>query len=338
MSIVSNNIKYLRRLNGLTQEQFARRIGIKRPSVGAYEEARAHPPYDTLISMAKLFGVTIDQLIKSDLRKVRETPDLSITTATATPPPRPPVVENKPEPPRATEDPKPIAAVVDKFYRDDRAQIRLVAQRVMFKRIATRPGPRKVENEAPPVRPSEPLPRFNSNYEGVNGHVGASSAPIAATPSQPIALVRQQQAEEYNRHLRDAEFLEELPRLQLPLQSAELYRAFEAGSDFAFPGASLVGKFVGNWYELEDGRHYVLIVQNRGILYRRVYNQVKIKGTLLVSADDPALPSLEIPIKDVLEAWEVKAFLSYNLPKPSLHVERLRGLVTELQEELNRGA
>jgi transcriptional regulator with XRE-family HTH domain len=43
MSIVSNNIKYLRRLNGLTQEQFARKIAIKRSLLGAYEEARANP-------------------------------------------------------------------------------------------------------------------------------------------------------------------------------------------------------------------------------------------------------------------------------------------------------
>ena len=48
MSIVSNNIKYLRRLNGLTQEQFARRIGIKRSLLGAYEEARANPNLENL--------------------------------------------------------------------------------------------------------------------------------------------------------------------------------------------------------------------------------------------------------------------------------------------------
>ncbi|MCY7349717.1 MAG: helix-turn-helix domain-containing protein [Cytophagaceae bacterium] len=329
MSIVSNNIKYLRRLNGLTQEQFARRIGIKRPSIGAYEEARAHPPYDTLITMAKLFGVTVDQLIKTDLRKVRETPDLGLgapaTNQTPSPQPSPPPVN----------EPQPIATLVEKYYRDDRTQIRLVAQRVMLKRVTIKPGSRNSDRPTVSLQGSL-LPSFNNNYEAPNGRQAPPPQPPTLPTTQAIPLVRQNQAEDYARRSRDAAYLEQLPTLQVPLLPAGTYRAFEAGNDFAFPGASLVGKFVGNWFELEDSRHYVLVIQNRGTLYRRVYNQVKIKGTLLLSGDDPAISSLEIPIKDVLEAWEVKAFLSYELPKPGLSAERLRGLVEELQQELQR--
>jgi len=340
MSIVSNNIKYLRRLNGLTQEQFARRIGIKRPSVGAYEEARAHPPYDTLISMAKLFGVTIDQLIKSDLRKVRETPNLEIAssslasavaTATAPPPPAPPIA-----PPRPAVEPQPIATVVEKFYRDEEKEIRLVAQKVAFKRVTFRPT--RKEWAIPTPRKSEPaLPVFNTNVETASVPERLPDPkPEAARPAE-LAMVRQQQADEYARHHRELHFLNQLPTLQLPNLPAGTLRAFEAGKDFPFPGAWLVGQFVPNWYELQDGRHYVFVVPSRGILYRRVYNQVKIRGTLLLSADDPATPSLELPLRDVLEAWEVKAFVSYEIPKPGPPLERLRGLVKELEEELNRG-
>ena len=329
MSIVSNNVKYLRRLNGLTQEQFARRIGIKRPSVGAYEEARAHPPYDTLITMAKLFGVTVDQLIKSDLRKVRETPDLGL--GASSPPPPPPAREPSPPP----NEPKPIAALVEKYYRDDRTQIRLVAQRVMFKRVTLKPGARPADRPSL-TQQSSLLPYFNNNYEAPNGRPSPPPVAPVAPATQAIPLVRQNGADEYARRARDAAYLEQLPTLQVPQLPPGTYRAFEAGHDFAFPGASLVGRFVANWFELEDSRHYVLVIQNRGTLYRRVYNQVKIKGTLLLSGDDPSIASLEIPIKDVLEAWEVKAFLSYELPKPGLSAERLRGLVDEIQQELQR--
>lgn len=342
MSIVSNNIKYLRRLNGLTQEQFARRIGIKRPSVGAYEEARAHPPYDTLISMAKLFGVTIDQLIKSDLRKVRETPNLELassslasavaqTATVAAPPSAPPPPVTRP-----AAEPQPIATVVEKFYRDEGKQIRLVAQRVVPKRVSFKPARR--EPESVPLRSApSPLPEFNSNVESAYGQSRPASAkPAAAAPAE-FSIIRQHQADEYPRRHRDPAYLNEQPKLRLLNLPDGPLRAFEAGSDFQFPGALLVGQFVANWYELEDGRHYVLVVPNRGILYRRVYNQVKIRGTLLLSADDPTTPSLELPVRDVLEAWEVKAFVSYEMPKPALPVERLRGLVKEMEEELNRG-
>lgn len=339
MSIVSNNIKYLRRLNGLTQEQFARRIGIKRPSVGAYEEARAHPPYDTLISMAKLFGVTIDQLIKSDLRKVRETPNLEIAssslasavaTATAPPPPVPPI-----SPPRPPSDPQPVAAVVEKFYRDEEKEIRLVAQKVALKRVTFRPTRKEFEFPAP--RKAEPAPPvFNNNVEtGTSRERLTHARPEPSRPAE-FAMVRQNQADEYAQRYRDAIFLNQLPKLQLPNLPVGTLRAFEAGADFQFPGAWLVGQFVPNWYDLEDGRHYVFVVPSRGLLYRRVYNQVKIRGTLLLSADDPATPSLELPLRDVLEAWEVKAFVSYEVPKPGPPLERLRGLVKELEEELNR--
>jgi transcriptional regulator with XRE-family HTH domain len=79
MSIVSNNIKYLRRLNGLTQEQFSRRIGIKRSMLGAYEEARANPNLDNLKMIAQVFGTTVDSLIKTDIRKIKETPGLNLS-------------------------------------------------------------------------------------------------------------------------------------------------------------------------------------------------------------------------------------------------------------------
>ena len=73
MSIVSDNMKYLRKLHGMTQDQFARRMGIKRASVGAYEEQRANPNIDVLKTMSKLFNVSVDDLLKKDLRKMIET-------------------------------------------------------------------------------------------------------------------------------------------------------------------------------------------------------------------------------------------------------------------------
>eukprot|EP01031_Cornospumella_fuschlensis_P012665 gene12665-15476_t len=82
MSIVSNNIKYLRRLNGLTQEQFSRRIGIKRSLLGAYEEARANPNLENLKTIAQVFGTSVDSLIKTDIRKIRETPGISLGQST----------------------------------------------------------------------------------------------------------------------------------------------------------------------------------------------------------------------------------------------------------------
>jgi transcriptional regulator with XRE-family HTH domain len=67
MSIVSENIKFLRKQLKLTQEQFASKIGIKRSLVGAYEEGRAEPNSELLIQMARLFNVSVDLIISENI-------------------------------------------------------------------------------------------------------------------------------------------------------------------------------------------------------------------------------------------------------------------------------
>ena len=70
MSTVSENIKFLRRDKGLTQQEFADRIDIKRSLVGAYEEGRADPRISNLIKMSEVFGVSIDDLVETSLSKM----------------------------------------------------------------------------------------------------------------------------------------------------------------------------------------------------------------------------------------------------------------------------
>lgn len=314
MSIISQNLKYLRRLNGLTQEQLARHLGIKRPSVGAYEEARAHPPYDVLTSLSKKFGVTVDQLIKTDLRRVRETPDLGLmgTPAPAAPLPAVAALSAPPRPLTEPEAPKPIATVIEKYYRE-KSQVPLVAQRITLRRLSLRDGMRV---ESAPVR--------------------EASTPPAPPGTAQVQLVWQAQAEEYMHRHTQEEFVRSLPTFTLPMLPAGTYRAFEVNEDFPFPGALLVGAPVRSGLDVADGKSYVLVLRAQGIVFRRVYNQVKFKGTLLLSADHTPKPSQEVALKEVLEIWEVRLFVSSQLPEPDVSLERVRTLVQELNQELDR--
>lgn len=67
MSIISSNIKFLRKRKGLTQQQFADQIGIKRSLVGAYEEERAEPKYELLKNIASFFDITVDDFINETI-------------------------------------------------------------------------------------------------------------------------------------------------------------------------------------------------------------------------------------------------------------------------------
>lgn len=69
MANISSNIKFLRKKKGLTQQQFADQIGIKRSLVGAYEEERAEPKYDLLKNIASFFDITVDDFINETINE-----------------------------------------------------------------------------------------------------------------------------------------------------------------------------------------------------------------------------------------------------------------------------
>ena len=69
---INENIRFLRKQLGLTQDQFALRLAIKRSLVGAYEEGRAEPRLDLLQKMALLGGLSVDLLIGKDISQLKE--------------------------------------------------------------------------------------------------------------------------------------------------------------------------------------------------------------------------------------------------------------------------
>src|SRR6201998_2437406 len=69
MSIISSKIKFLRKRKGLTQQQFADQIGIKRSLVGAYEEERAEPKYELLKNIASFFDISVDDFINETINE-----------------------------------------------------------------------------------------------------------------------------------------------------------------------------------------------------------------------------------------------------------------------------
>ncbi len=67
MSQAGQNLKYLRKLRGWTQEEFASKLGIKRSLIGAYEEERADPRLDVMEIICEIFKVTLDELMLKDM-------------------------------------------------------------------------------------------------------------------------------------------------------------------------------------------------------------------------------------------------------------------------------
>ncbi len=67
MSAAGKNLKYLRKLRGWTQEEFAAKLQIKRSLLGAYEEERAEPRLDVLEMVGEVFKLSLDELLLTEL-------------------------------------------------------------------------------------------------------------------------------------------------------------------------------------------------------------------------------------------------------------------------------
>ena len=63
---IANRLVELRKKNGYSQEELAARLGLSRQAVSKWERAEASPDTDNLICLAKLYGVSLDDLLKTD--------------------------------------------------------------------------------------------------------------------------------------------------------------------------------------------------------------------------------------------------------------------------------
>lgn len=63
---IANKLQKLRKENHYSQEQLANELGISRQAVSKWERAEASPDTDNLICLAKLYGVTLDELLSCD--------------------------------------------------------------------------------------------------------------------------------------------------------------------------------------------------------------------------------------------------------------------------------
>ncbi|MBN9297908.1 MAG: LexA family transcriptional regulator [Filimonas sp.] len=66
MSYAGKNLRYLRKLRGWTQEEFALKLKIKRSLIGAYEEERAEPRLEVLEQICSIFKLSLDDLLLKD--------------------------------------------------------------------------------------------------------------------------------------------------------------------------------------------------------------------------------------------------------------------------------
>ena len=64
------NIKKLRQEKHMTQAELAKRVGVSKAMISAYETEIRYPSYDVLIKLSSVFGVTTDYLLGLEKKRV----------------------------------------------------------------------------------------------------------------------------------------------------------------------------------------------------------------------------------------------------------------------------
>lgn len=68
---IGNQILNIRKENQLTQEEFGKLFHVTRQTVSNWENGKSYPELQILVSISDQFGVSLDTLLKEDLKMVQ---------------------------------------------------------------------------------------------------------------------------------------------------------------------------------------------------------------------------------------------------------------------------
>lgn len=147
-----------------------------------------------------------------------------------------------------------------------------------------------------------------------------------------VELVTQKASAGYLSGFQDPEFVKELPKISMPvLPRNRTYRAFEIRGDSMLPiqpGSIIFGEYVEDVGAIKNGKLYILITRNDGIVFKRVFNFAGQEHKLLLVSDNRTYEPYGVDVADILEVWAAKAFFSNQFPDAEA------GTVSPLVEQL----
>ena len=137
----------------------------------------------------------------------------------------------------------------------------------------------------------------------------------------------------------DPEYISELPQMKLPFIPTGKHRAFPIKGDSMEPwvreGAFVVGKFIESPDYLRDGQTYIVITENEGLVYKRVFRSENNRNTLILKSDNAFYPPYEVKLSEVLELWEYTCKIDMqSYENDDLNLQSIMQMMRSFQVEL----
>ncbi|HTL80665.1 MAG TPA: helix-turn-helix domain-containing protein [Bacteroidia bacterium] len=137
----------------------------------------------------------------------------------------------------------------------------------------------------------------------------------------------------------DPEYISKLPVMNLPFRVVGKNRAFPIKGDSMpplRPGAWVIGKFVENVNDLVNGKTYVLVTKEEGVVYKRVFRKNN-SSTLELHSDNKEYKPYSVKISDVIELWEFVCALNLSDRKEEeINLESVMSLLRSMQVQIEK--
>lgn len=134
----------------------------------------------------------------------------------------------------------------------------------------------------------------------------------------------------------DPEFIEGLQQVSLPFLTNGKFRAFPVSGDSMPPhrdGSFIVGRYIENLGEVRDGKTYILLTKEDGIVYKRLNKNGR--NSLMLVSDNSFYEPYAIKASDVLEIWEYACSIATKEAEPeNLDPQSIRELLYGIREEV----
>ena len=91
-------------------------------------------------------------------------------------------------------------------------------------------------------------------------------------------------------------------------------------------------KYIENLDYIKDGKNYILLTKNDGIVYKRVE---VLENELKLISDNKSYEVYNIGINDIIEIWEGIAFFSLDFPNPNNDLNTLKSHINALYSDIN---
>ena len=119
----------------------------------------------------------------------------------------------------------------------------------------------------------------------------------------------------------DPEFIKVLPAFNMPFLSAnKKYRTFPISGDSMPPvldGGFVTGEYLQNWNMVKNGRPYVVLTQDDGIVFKILYNRIEEDGTFLLCSTNPMFQPYPVRVQEILEVWKFVHYINPKFEEPT---------------------